>query len=111
MLAVLIIILAVLWLFGFVNISGFTFPDMTLFAINGRDVTLVNLLVLLLVIGAISILPTPFREIAGVLLILWVLAVIGVLSIAGFGLPSILLFAIIVGLIASLFSHRDRVVV
>ena len=106
MLAGLIILLVVLWFFGYVNISGITFPDIRLFVINGVDVTLWNMLVLLLVVGAISILPSPFREIAGVLLILWVLAVLGILSIAGIGLPSILLLAIIVGLIASLFNHR-----
>lgn len=106
MLAALIILLVVLWYFGYVNISGITFPDIKFFTINGVDVTLWNLLVLILVIGAIYILPSPFRQIAGVLLILWVLAVIGVLSITGIGLPSILLMAIIVGLIVSLIPHR-----
>jgi hypothetical protein len=107
MLAALIILLAVLWFFGYVNISGITFPNIHLFAINGVDITLWSLLVLLLVVGAISILPTPFKQIAAVLLILWVLAALGILSIAGIGLPSILLLAIIVGLIASMFAHRS----
>jgi hypothetical protein len=106
MLAALIILLAILWFFGYVNISGISFPDIHLFAINGVDVTLWNVLVLFLVVGAIYILPSPFRQIAGVLLILWILAVLGILSIAGLGLPSILLLAIIVGLVASLFTHR-----
>jgi hypothetical protein len=109
MLAALIILLVILWFFGYVNISGVSFPDIHLFTINGVDVTLWNLLVLFLVAGAIYILPSPFRQIAGVLLILWVLAVLGVLSIAGLGLPSILLMAIIIGLIASFFTHRTVV--
>lgn len=106
MLAALIVLLAILWVFGYLNISGLTFPDIKFFTVNGVDVTLWNLLVLLLVVGAISILPTPFRQIAGVLLILWVLAVLGIFSIAGIGLPSIILLAIIVGLVASMFTHR-----
>lgn len=106
MLAALILLLVVLWFLGYVNVSGITFPDIRFFTINGIDITLWNTLVLLLVVGAISILPSPFRQIAGVLLVLWVLAVLGILSIAGLGLPSILLMAIIVGLIASLISHR-----
>lgn len=106
MLAILILVLAALWVFGYVNFTGIRLPDMTLFAINGQPVTLINLLILFLVMGAVTILPTPFREIAGFLLILWILAVIGIISIAGIGLPSILLLAIIVGLIASLFTHR-----
>lgn len=105
MLAALIVLLAVLWFFGYVNISGIVFPDIRFFTINGVDVTLWNLLVLLLVAGAITILPSPFRQIAGVLLALWILAVLGILSIAGIGLPSIILLAIIVGLVASMFSH------
>ena len=109
MLAALIILLVILWFFGYVNVSGINFPDIHLFTINGVDVTLWNVLVLFLVVGAIYILPTPFRQIAGVLLILWVLAVLGVLSLTGIGLPSILLLAIIVGLIASLFTHRTVV--
>lgn len=109
MLGIIVLVLVGLWVFGYLNISGITLPDMTLFAINGRDITMLNLLVFLLVVGAISILPSPFREISGVLLLLWILAIFGVLSIAGFGLPSILLFAIIVGLVISLFSHRRLV--
>ena len=106
MLAVLIILLVALWFLGYINVSGIALPDISLFAVNGVDVSLWDALILLLVIVAISILPTPFREIAGVLLILWVLAVIGIISIAGVGLPSIILLAIIVGLIASLFNHH-----
>ncbi len=106
MLAALIVLLVILWFFGYINVSGINFPDIRLFTVNGVDITLWNTLVLFLVIGAIGILPSPFRQIAGVLLVLWVLAVFGILSIAGLGLPSILLMAIIVGLIASLMSHR-----
>lgn len=105
MIAAIIVILAVLWFFGYIRIEGFTFPDIQLFVINGERVTLLDALILLIVMWAISILPTPFREVSGVLLILWVLAVLGVISIAGIGLPSILILAIIVGLIVSLFSH------
>jgi hypothetical protein len=105
MLAALIVIVALLWVFGYVHIYGINFPNINLFVINSKTITLIDLLILLLVSAAISILPTPFREIAGVFLILWILAVLGIISLAGLGLPSILLFVIVIGLIVSLFGR------
>jgi hypothetical protein len=105
MIGALVIILALLWFFGYIHINGINFPVINLFVINGKPITVLDLLILLLVIGATSMLPSPFREISGVLLILWILAVLGVISLAGFGLPSIFLFAIVVGLLAALFSR------
>lgn len=110
MLAVIIIVLAILWVLGYIHIGGINFPDTALFTINGQVISIVDLLVFLVVLLAISMLPRPFREISGVLLILWLLAVLGVISILGVGLPAILLFALIVGLIISLVSSRRTVV-
>ncbi|MBA3724200.1 MAG: hypothetical protein H0W89_04935 [Candidatus Levybacteria bacterium] len=106
MLAALIIILAVLWFLGYLRIDGLSIPDTSLFAINGQTISIVDLLVLALVATAVSILPSPFREVAGVLLILWILAVLGVLAITGLSLPGIILIAIIIGLVVALFRNR-----
>ena len=97
MLLGLLLILAVLWFFGYIHISGLNLPDLNLFTINSQPVTLWNLLILLVIIGIIGALPNPFRAIAGVLLILWILSILGVLAIAG--LSSILVIAIIVGVL------------
>jgi hypothetical protein len=102
----LILVLIVLWILGYVNISGL--PDVTLFMINGQPITLWNILILAVVGWAIGILPTPFREISGVLLVLWVLSVLGILSIAGVALASMFILAIIIGLIASLFLAATK---
>lgn len=109
MLAAIIVILAILWVLGYIHIGGINFPDTALFTINGQVVTIIDLIIFLIVILAISLLPSPFREISGVLLILWLLAILGIISIAGVGLPSILLFALIIGLIVSLFNSRRTV--
>lgn len=97
MLIAIIIILIILWFLGYAPITGLNIPDVTLFVINSHPVTLWNLLILAVVAWAISILPSPFREIGGVALVLWVLSVIGILAISG--LSSILVIAIIVGLV------------
>ncbi len=105
MITALALILIVLWFFGYVHISSLNIPDIILFSINGHQITLWNLLILFVVAWAIGILPTPLREIAGVLLVLWILSVLGILAIGGINLSSILVIAIIVGLIASIFSR------
>jgi hypothetical protein len=97
MIITLLIILIILWLFGYLNIGFINIPNITLFTINGRSITLWDLLILLVVGIIIKILPSPFREIAGVLLILWALSVLGILAIAG--LSNMLLIAIIIGLV------------
>lgn len=103
MITALILVLIVLWFLGYVRLDGLTIPDIVLFSINGQPITLWSVLILIIVAWAIGILPSPFREIAGVLLILWVLSVLGILAIGGLALANILVVAIIVGLIASLF--------
>jgi len=108
MITMLVIVLVLLWFFGYVRIDGINLPDTTLFSINNLPITLWDILILVIVSWAISIIPTPFREIAGVILILWVLSVLGVIALAGVNLASIFVIAIIIGLIVSLFPTRTE---
>lgn len=101
MLAVLIIILIILWFFGYVPITGIVIPNYYLFTINYHPVTLWELLILLVVGWAIGILPRPLQLIASVLLLLWVFSALGILAIAG--LSNIIMLVIIVGLIGAIF--------
>lgn len=98
----LIIILLALWFLGYIQIPGFIIPNITLFQINNQDITLWNLLIFLVIIWAIGILPTPLRQIAFIVFIFWILSILGLLAIPG--LSGILVFAIILGLIISLFG-------
>lgn len=104
MLLAIIIILIVLWFLGYNPFSWITVPDITLFTFNNRPITLWSILIFLVIGAAIGILPSPLRQIASVLLALWVLSILGVISIAG--LPSLIVIAVIAGLIFSLFSSR-----
>ncbi len=93
----LLVILVVLWFLGYVHISGLVVPDAVLFTVNGQPITLWSVLILAVVAWLIGVLPRPFREIASVILVLWVLSVLGILAFAG--LSNLLVLAIIVGLV------------
>lgn len=104
MVQVLILILLALYLTGniSVNIPGLGYLKMVLFSINGHAITLLNLLIFIVVVSAAESLKSPFREIAAILVILWVLSVFGIISIvwsANFivvGIIALLLFSLIV---------------
>jgi hypothetical protein len=98
MIALLLVVLIVLWFLGYIHIDGLTIPDFTLFTINGHTITFINLLTFLVISVIVGVLPSPFRQIAGVALLLWVLSVLGILAFAG--LSSLIVIAIILGLIA-----------
>lgn len=102
MLAGVLIILIILWFLGYIRIGGLTLPDITLFTVNGQPITLISLLIFAVIVWAIGILPSPLRQIGFVILVLWLLSLFGVLAFAG--LQSILVLAIIVGLILALLG-------
>jgi len=102
MLAILLVVLIILFFLGYIHIGNLTIPDITLFSLNGRPITLWNILILLVISWALSILPSPLREIAGVLLVLWILSVLGIIAVAGFS--QIIVIAIIVGIILALLG-------
>ena len=102
MLAAIILILIVLWFLGYVNIGNINIPDLPLFTINGTVISLWDLLIFAVILWAIGVLPSPLRQIAMVALLLWVLATLGILAIAG--LPSLIIIALILGLIFALLG-------
>lgn len=103
MLGTLLVVLIILWILGFIHIEGLVIKDITLFVFNGRSISLWDVLVFTIVLWAIGILPSPLRQIVGILFILWVLSVLGILSI--FGLSNLLVLAIIIGLGLALINH------
>ena len=97
MLVGLLIVLIILWFLGYIHIDSLNIPDISLFTLNGHTITLWNILTLAVIAAIVGILPSPFRQIAAVFLILWILSVLGILAIAN--LSSMLVIALIVGLI------------
>lgn len=101
MIIAIVIILIILWLLGFVPITGISIPNFVLITINNHPVTLWEILIVAVIGWAISILPRPFQAIGSILLLLWILSVLGILAFTG--LPNIIILIIIIGLIASIF--------
>ncbi len=102
MLEAILVVLVILFLLGYVHIQGLTIPDFYLFTINGHQITLIELLIFLVIIGAAEVLPSPLRQIAFVVILLWLLSTLGIIAVAG--LSGILVLAIIIGLILSLLK-------
>lgn len=105
MLLTIVVLLIVLWLLGYVQISNVVVPNVPVFEINAHMVTLLELLIFVAIVWAVSILPTPLRQVGFAVVVLWVLATLGIIEVVG--LSSILVIAIIVGLIASMLGLLD----
>ena len=102
MIAAIFLILLLLWIMGYVRIGSFFIPDPVLFTINSQPITVFKLLILIVIMWAIEALPSPFRQIAIVIFILWVLSILGIIAVVN--LSSILILALIVGLALSLLT-------
>ncbi len=104
MLQTILVLLIILWFLGIVQIPGIVLRDITLFTIRGHRVTLWELLIFIIIAWAIEALPSPFRQIAVILVLLWVLSILGVIAIAG--LSNLIVLAIIIGIIFAIFQHH-----
>jgi hypothetical protein len=106
MIIAVLVFLVLLFALGYVDINSLPLINTTLFEVFGRTVTIYDLLVFLLMVWVVDLLPRPFRELAGVVLILWLLAFFGIVAITG--LSNILLLALIVGIAFYLIKGRGR---
>jgi hypothetical protein len=104
--AALVVLLVLLWFLGYVHVPNLVVPDIPLFVVNGHTVTVVESLIFLALLSAVGVLPSPLRQITGVALVLWLLSTLGIVAIGG--LSSILVIAVIVGLLAALFGLIGR---
>ncbi len=94
MLALILIVLIVLWFLGYGPIQAFS---VDLFNLFGHTVTLWDILIFLLITSLIGVLPSPFRQIAAVAVILYLLSIFGIFAITG--LSSLIVLAVIGGLV------------
>jgi hypothetical protein len=98
MIQAVLVLIIVFWLLGLVQIP---YIHTVLFRLVGHAVTLQDLLLFFLIMWALGILPSPFREIGIILFLLWILSTLGIIAIAGFS--HLLILAIIIGIVIAIF--------
>jgi hypothetical protein len=101
--ATILVVLILLWALGFLRLPGVTFHNVVLFRLFGHGITLWEILMFIVIAWAMESLPTPLRQIAFVLVILWLLSIFGLITIAGFS--NMVVIAILIGLVVSLFRQ------
>ncbi len=100
--SLIIIVLILLWFLGYITIPGIAVPQFPLFQFNGKPVTLWDIVIFLVILWAIESAPSPIRKICIVLVIVWTLSTLHIIAITG--LSTILVVAVIGGLVLSLFK-------
>lgn len=85
-----------LYVLGYIRIPGIGIPNMTILYFQGRPVSLLQVILVILGLLLIERLPSPLRQILYVVVLLWILSVLGFLTV--FGLPNILALAVLIGL-------------
>lgn len=93
MLTIILLILILSWIGGYGPFLDFRVP---LFNLAGQTINLWDILIFLLIIWIIDLLPGVLRQIAVVILVLWLLSLFGLIAIPM--LSNVLIIAVIVGL-------------
>lgn len=95
----IIIILLILWLLGLLRIPWLPFTDITVFRLGKWNVSLIEIALIVILIWGVEKLPSPFRQILYVLIVLWLLVKLGILAVSG--ASNLILLAIIFGFLLS----------
>jgi hypothetical protein len=102
MILAILIFLILLWVLGYVDSPAISLHNIALYDLLGKTITLYDVLIFAVMAWLINLLPWPFRGLASVILVLWLLAFFGIIAIAGFS--QIIILALIVGLVVYLFT-------
>jgi hypothetical protein len=97
----ILVLLVAFWLLGY---GPFQVLHITLLKFNNLSINLWDLLIFLVFVWLVTSLPSPLRQIAMIFILIWVLASLGVIAIAG--LSNILVIAIIVGVLLYVLGGR-----
>jgi hypothetical protein len=101
MVGFVLLLMIILYFYGYVLIPGITVPNPTLFFIHGQTVSLAAFLIFFAILWTISVLPPVLRIIGSILLIAWTLTELGFIIIPG--LSNFITIAIIGGLFVLIF--------
>ena len=103
MLGIVLILLSILLISGHLGFDTFDTPNYVISQFNGHPITLIQILIFLVVIWAVSLLPKLIREIVLLLLVVWVLSLLGFISLIG--VPDLFILAILLIIVFKLLIH------
>ena len=101
MAGIILLLMVVLYFYGYVQIPGITVPNPTLFVIHGQPISLAALLIFFAILWTITVLPPILRIIGIILLTAWTLTELGFVVIAG--LSNFIAIAVIISLFVIIF--------
>lgn len=103
MITAILLVLVLFWLLGY---GPFAILHLVLFKFNGLNINLWDILIFLVFIWLVGALPSPFRQIAIVFILIWILSLLGIIAVAG--LSNILVIAVIVGVLLYIISGGGK---
>jgi hypothetical protein len=93
MLQAILLMLISFWFLGYGPLETFHFP---LINFNGHIITLWDILILIAIVWIVTALPRIFRVIVAAFLVVWLLSLLGVITVSG--LSNIVVVSLIIGL-------------
>jgi hypothetical protein len=97
----IVAIILLLWFLGIIQIPGFSINNIVILYFNGKPITLAQVFIFFIIMLMLGVLPSPIKQIAAAIFVIWILSVVGIITVTG--LSNILIVGIIIGLIASMF--------
>jgi hypothetical protein len=101
MAGIILLLMVILYFYGYVQIPGVTVPNPTLFIIQGQPVVVSSFLIFFAILWTITVLPPILRIIGIILLVAWTLTELGFVVIAG--LSNFIAITIIISLFVIIF--------
>ena len=99
MINTLLLVLVILLIINYLQVP---ITNFTLFYIGGHPITLYSIIVFFIVLWLVKFLPSPFREIVGVILVLWLLSLFGIFIVPAFS--NLIVLVLIVALLVYVFG-------
>jgi hypothetical protein len=101
MVGFILLLMILLYFYGYVQIPGITVPNPTILTIHNRPISVSAFLIFVAILWTVSILPPVLRIIAIILLLAWTLTELGFVVIAG--LSNFIAIAIMMALFVLVF--------
>lgn len=102
MLIAVLLLIVILWILDILPGINIAISNSPFFFLNGRPITLINILTFFLVIFIIKLLPSPIRQILIFILTLRLLSLLGIFTISGF--PNALILILVIVLLLHLIG-------